>query len=383
MMPADFPLFDGSRRLVAASNLAALPPDVAARAVWIPSLVDLQCDPGFPGFPVRENPASLAASARAGGFGDLLLSPHVDPVVDTPEQLARAPVEVDGVRFAYAGALTQGLRGTELSEAGLLQRAGAIALSDGGLPVADSVVLRNALEYAAEFNLLVLLRPADPALDRLGVANDSPVACRLGLRGNPAASEEIGVARAIALCRATGARMHLTHLGTERGVAALAAAQHEGLPITGSTAARNLILDESSLDDGRYDTRLRLHPPLRTAADRIALVAGVRAGVLLLAADHQPRAPEEKEHEFERAVPGSAGLRSAFAAALTALGSLTLVVESMSTRPRALLGLPPHGWSLVDPVGSGQSAPQRGVPADALEGRPLVGRVLGMLPLVR
>lgn len=292
--------------------------------------------------------------------------------MDTPEQLSRPAALTGGPRLHFAAALTTGLLGAELTEVGLLKRAGAVALSDGGLPVADSVVLSNAMEYAAEFDLLVVIRPADPALDRIGVANDSPVACRLGLRGNPASTEEIGTARAIALCRATGARVHLTHLGTRRAVEALAAAVAEGLPITGSAAARSLLLDEEALDDGRYDTRLRLHP-LRTAADRAALVAAVRAGTLLLAADHQPRAPEEKEHESERAVPGSAGLRSAFGAAMRALGDLDLVIRALSTAPAALLRLESLGWALVDPAAEAVLAHERGVAADALEGHPCAG----------
>ncbi len=379
-MHRDFPVHGSSRRLPAPEDMPELPPESAGRAVWIPSLVDVQCEPGFPGFPVRENATSLAAAARAGGFGDLLLSPRVDPVMDTPEQLSRPAALTGGPRLHFAAALTTGLLGAELTEVGLLKRAGAVALSDGGLPVADSVVLRNAMEYAAEFDLLVVIRPADPALDRIGVANDSPVACRLGLRGNPASTEEIGTARAIALCRATGARVHLTHLGTRRAVEALAAAVAEGLPITGSAAARSLLLDEEALDDGRYDTRLRLHPPLRTAVDRAALVAAVRAGTLLLAADHQPRAPEEKEHEFERAVPGSAGLRSAFGAAMRALGDLDVVIRALSTAPASLLRLEPLGWALVDPAADAVLAHERGVAADALEGHPLRGRVLATLP---
>jgi dihydroorotase len=378
MMPPDFPVFGTTARRAAPSGLGPLEPEVAARACWIPSLVDLQCEPGFPGFPVRENRTGTAASARSGGFLDLLLSPHVDPVVDTPEQLSRAQGVQGDVRLHFAAALTPGLRGQELSEVGLLRRAGAIALSDGGVPMGDSVVLRNALEYASEFEMLVLLRPADAALDALGVAHDSPLATRLGLRGNPAASEEIGVARAVALCRSTRARVHLTHLGTRRGVDALAAAIEEGLPITGSTAARSLLLDETTLDDGRYDTRLRLHPPLRTAEDREALRAAVRAGVLLLAADHQPRAPEEKEHEFERAVPGSAGLRSAFGAAMAAMGDLAAVVSALADGPARLLDLPPRGWALVDPDARWELRPERGVPADALEGHPLRGKVLAV-----
>lgn len=323
----------------------------AAGLVLVPSFVDLACDPGFPGFPVREDLASLSAAALAGGFADVLTGPQVDPIVDTPEQMAAAPRQgPGGVRLWHAGAFTTGLAGGELAEIGLLGASGAAALSDGGRPVRDTVVLRNALEYARAFGMRVFLRPADAELDPLGVVHESGLAAELGMRGNPGASEEIGVARIVALVRATGASVHLTHLGTARGVALLRAARAEGLPIGGSTPARNLVLDEAEHLARPYDTRLRLHPPLRGTADRAALVAAVRDGTLLLTADHAPRAPEEKELEFERAAPGATGLESAFAAALTGLdGDLDAVVRALALGPRALLPEAPGGWTLVDP----------------------------------
>lgn len=373
-MSADFPVWGGGRR-VATATLTHLEPATLARLIWVPSFVDLCCDPGFPGFPSRETPESLFASARAGGFGELVVSPRVDPVADTPEHIARMERSQLGVRLHPTGALTIGLRGEELAEVGLLLRAGAVALSDGGVAHPDSLVLRNALEYTREFAVPVILRPCDAALDSVGVVHDSPLAARLGLRGNPAATEEIGVARAIALCRSTGAKVHLTHIGAARSIEAIAAAQREGLSLTASTPARNLLLDEASLDDGRYDARFRLHPPLRASSDREALVAGVWGGVLCLSADHQPRALEEKDHEFERSIPGSPGLRTAFAAALSALGDLDTVVRAFSLAPRDLLGLNVNSWALIDPIGETTVVAERPRPTDALEGLRLRGVV--------
>lgn len=350
--------------------------EAPAGAVLLPAFVDLTCDPGFPGFPVREDAASLAAAAAAGGFGHLVLSPRVDPVVDTPEQLLHSiRWSASGVRFWPAAALTPALAGTALTEIGLLREAGAVAISDGGLPVRDTVVLRNAMEYARAFDLPLLLRPADPDLDALGVVNEGPLSAEIGLRGHPPAAEEIGVARLIALARATRARVHLTHIGTARSVELIAAA---GGLVTASTPARNLVLDETVLADGSYDSRFRLHPPLRSAGDRAALVDAVRAGVLWLSADHAPRAPEEKDHEFERAVPGSTGLESAFSAALTALGDLDAVVRALHAGPAGLVGCR-GGFALVDAGAETivDAATHRSrARNDALDGRRLRGRVL-------
>jgi dihydroorotase len=338
------------------------PRAIDGRGAWlVPSFVDLGCDPGFPGFPTREDAASLGAAALAGGFGDLVTHPAQDPVLDTPENFTDLQrLLPGGCRVHPLAAQTRGLAGTALSEAGLLQRAGVVGLSDGGRPVADTVVLRNALEYARGFGITTWLRPAEPSLDGLGVVNESAVAARMGLRGNPAATEEIGVARIVALVRATGAAVHLWPLGTARAVDMVRFARAEGLPITASVAARSLVLDENALDDGAYNTDLRLHPPLRTEADRLALVRGVAERTLLVCADHASRAPEEKELEFERAVPGATGLETAFAATMTALGDLDGVVEALALGPRRLLGLLPTGARvrLADVTGLALVAPE-------------------------
>lgn len=376
----------GAPRDVVIEGEAGEPID-AAGGWLVPSFVDLACDPGYPGFPAREDADSLEAAALAGGFADLLTSPAQDPILDTPEHFADLRRTTPrGVRHWPAAALTRQLAGKELVEVGLLTRVGVVALSDGGLPLADTVVLRNALEYASRFGLRLHLRPCDPSLDTLGVAHESPVAARMGLRGNPAANEEIGVARVLALVRATRAAVHLAPIGTAAAVALLRAARAEGLPVTAAVAARSLLLDEEVLADATYDTRYRLHPPLRSRADREALVAGVTDGTLLVCADHSPRAPEEKELEFERAVPGSTGLESAFAAVLTAVGDLDVAVRALAIGPRALLPAPTAGLALVDPAGehtvdAGHHR-SRGR-NDALHGRLVRGRVLACLPGAR
>ena len=357
--------------------------------VLVPAFVDLGCDPGFPGFPVRETPLTLGDAALAGGFADLVTRPCVDPVPDQPEHLADLRRTLPGgVRVWPTPALTRGLAGQALSELGLLSRFSIPGVSDGGVPMVDTVVLRNAMEYARQFSLTLWLRPAEPMLDALGVVHDSPFACVLGLRGNPPASEEIGLARVIALARASGARVVVGPIGTRAGVELLRQATADRLPITGYVAARSLLLDERAVDGNgalsAFDTRFRLHPPLRSYDDRLALVGAVQERLLLVAADHGPRAPEEKELEFERAVPGATGLESAFAAVLTALdGDLSTTVHALAVGPRALLPEPTGGWTLVDPGAEHvvRPAAHRSLARnDALDGMVLRGRVIACFP---
>lgn len=354
--------------------------------VYLPSFIDICCDPGFPGFPLRETPDSLRAAALSGGFLDLLLSPAVEPIRDTPEQFTPQPAA--HVQFYMAAAATLGLQGEHLSEVGLLIKAGAAVFSDGGRSIASTLVLRQFMEYTARFNTRLLLRPADTALDALGVVNESMLSAWIGLRGNPPETEEIGITRILALLRALPQppAVHLSHIGTARGVQLIQAARSEGLPISASTPARNLLIDENCLKNGGYDSLYRLHPPLRTAQDREALLQGVCDGVLFLSADHQPRAPEEKEHEFERAVPGSTGLQTAALAAYTAFKLAGLSTEqalrtlsaALSESPREWLQARPAGWVCFEPEAQTEVAPAKSASLarnDALNGLKLQGAI--------
>ena len=217
--------------------------------------------------------------------------------------------------------------------------AGAAVLSDGGRAMQDTLVLRRALEYANPFGIPVILRPAQPELETDGVVHEGPVALRIGLRGLPAASEELGVSRAVALARLTGARVHLHGISTAQAVQQVRLAQEQGLAVSCSVPARNLLLVDEDVERSQYDTSLRLLPPLRSEGDRLALLGAVRSGVAMVTADHLPLSRVEKEHEFERALPGGAGLETTFSATLTALdGDIVSTVEALSRRPAAILG---------------------------------------------
>lgn len=357
--------------------------------VIVPGFVELASELCDPGQTWREDLDSGSRAAAAGGFSLVVASPATDPVMDAAsvvtDVLSRARA-VRGAAVRQAGALTVGLAGKELAELNDLVEAGCVALSDGGRAMADSLVLRNALDYARPLRVPVLLRPGEPALEERGVMHEGEVSTRIGLHGIPAAAEEIGIGRAIALARHTGVRVHLTHVTTARGVALLWSARQEGLPVSGGVPARHLVLTDEAVDERVYDPNLRLLPPLRPESDRAAVTEAVREGVLeVVSADHVPWTRVEKEHEFTVASPGGAGLETAFAAALTALGDLGVVVRALSLAPARLLGLDPRlapgaraDLAVVDPDARVTIEGPRFSRAsnEPLAGRQLRGRVL-------
>lgn len=343
-------LIDGDR-VVALLSPGQGPADAPRRdcrgLTIAPAFVDLAAQLGDPGFSWREDLDSGSRAGAAGGFATLLSTPATWPVLDRGaivDHLVQRGRGAPGARVGVAGALTVGGLGVELAELGALAAAGALAYSDGGAPVADAGVLRRALEYARPFGLTVIVRPGDPSLEQHGVMHEGVVSLSVGLRGVPEAAEEVGVTRVLALARATGARVHLSHVTTARAVAVLRAARAEGLPFTAAVPARHLLLTDAAVADSGYETRFRLMPPLRPERDRLALIQAVKDGVVdVISPDHVPLGRVEKELEFQVAEPGAVGLESAFAAALTALsGDLPTVVARLSLGPAAALGLRPR-----------------------------------------
>ena len=358
----------------------------------LPHFVEVAAHLGDPGYLWREDLVSGSAAGAMGGFGLVVATPDTDPVIDRGALLGDLQARASGVTGAevrFAGALTVGLKGEELAEIGSLVDAGAVALSDGGQAIADGLVLRRALDYSRPFGLPVLLRPGEPLLEADGVVHEGAVALEVGLRGIPAAAEEIGVGRAIALARQTGARVNLNAISTAQSVAQVRDARQQGVRVTASAPARALLLTDADVDHSDYDTSLRLVPPLRPELDRLALVDAVRRGDICLTSAHLPLSRVEKEHEFERAMPGAAGLETAFAAALTALdGDIEAVGRALAVGPAELLGRRPRleagavaNLVLVDSeatIQAAQPAASRGV-NEPLAGRSLRGRVVGTM----
>ena len=309
--------------------------------VVAPGFTDLGAELGDPGKTWREDLSTGSEAGAAGGYTTVVCSPRTDPVIDTPVGVAEVRTRaeaVTGARIEVAGALTVGLHGEVLSELGLMAEAGVVAFSDGRRSMSNAALLRRALDYARPFGLPVLIRPGNVELEGSGVMHEGVVSSHVGLRGIPAAAEELGVARGIAFARLTKTPVHLSHVTTQTSVDQVRRALAEGLSVTAAAPARHLLLTDKAVDDSVYDTATRLLPPLRPDSDRSALVDAVLDGTVgCVVADHVPLTRLEKELEYMYAKPGAMGLETALSATLTATQDVPATVRALAVAPAALI----------------------------------------------
>jgi dihydroorotase len=318
--------------------------DAAGRLV-VPGLIDMHVHLREPGHEYKETVESGGQAAAAGGFTAVACMPNTDPVNDNrsvTEFILRRAREAGGVRVYPIAAVTMGQKGERLTEFGDLRAAGAVGLSDDGLCVADSEVMRRALEYARFSDLLVISHSEDRALSRGGAMNEGTVSSRIGLPGIPAAAEEIMVYREIALARLTGCPVHIAHVSTEGSVALIRRAKEDGVKVTAETAPHYFSLDHTAVMG--YRTEAKMNPPLRRPEDVEAIKQGLRQGVIdVIATDHAPHSPLEKEVEFEQAAFGIIGLETAVPLTLALVEEGVLdwveVVRKLSMVPARLLGV--------------------------------------------
>ncbi|HXL34433.1 MAG TPA: dihydroorotase [Gemmatimonadales bacterium] len=315
--------------------------------VVAPGLVDVHVHLREPGNEDVETIASGARAAAAGGFTTVCAMPNTDPVTDNQAAvgfIVRQSVRAGCTRVYPIGAISVGQRGERLSEFGEMVGAGAVAVSDDGKPVVSSHLMRTALEYARTFEIPVADHCEEPTLAAGGVMHEGLVAARLGLKGIPAAAEEIMVGRDVLLAGLTGGHVHLCHLSTRGSVALVRSAKDQGVRVTAEVTPHHLTLTERDCE--RYDTHAKMNPPLREAADVAALRQALKEGVIdCIASDHAPHAYDAKEAAFDDAPFGIIGLETAFAVAYTELvagGILALpeLVHRMSTAPAAAFRLP-------------------------------------------
>ena len=273
----------------------------ASDCIVCPGLIDL-------GARLNSIEAELAA-AVAGGVTSVVVPPDADPPLDEPEladRLVHRGTEIGKARVLPLGALTLGLKGERLSELAGLKKAGCVAFSQANAPVVDTEALLRAMEYAATFDFAVWLQPQDYWLARNGIAHEGEVASRLGLAGIPVAAETIAIATIVQLVRDTGCRVHLTRLSSAPGVALVAQAKAESLPVTFDIGVHHLLLTEN--DIGFFNPHARFSPPLRAQEDRQALSNAAETGLAAICSDHTPIGADDKLLPFGEAKPGATGL---------------------------------------------------------------------------
>ena len=311
-----------------------------------PGLIDVHVHLREPGFEDLETIATGAAAAAAGGFTAVCAMPNTDPVIDN--QSAVGFVLSQGKRAGKArvypiGCITIGQKGERLAEFGEMVGAGAVAVSDDGKPVQSSHMMRTALEYAKVFGIPVADHCEDVSLAHGGAMHEGIVSTRLGLKGIPAAAEEIQVARDCILAELTGGHVHLCHMSTRGSVELIRRAKEKGLRVTAEAAPHHFTLTHERVEG--YDTNAKMNPPLRTEDDREAIRQAVKDGTIdCIATDHAPHHYDAKEREFDDAPNGILGLETALGLAIRELvqpGLLSLpeLLFRMSTRPAQVFGL--------------------------------------------
>jgi len=319
----------------------------AEGAVLAPGFVDVHVHLREPGQSAKETIETGTRAAAAGGFTDVLAMPNTSPVVDT----------VAGVQWVIArgreslwarvhpiAAVTLGQKGETLTEMVALAAAGAVAFSDDGRPVRSAETMRRALEYARPTGRPVIAHEEDPDLKGDGHMNEGAVATRLGIRGIPAAAEAVMVRRDVELAELTRGRLHLAHLSCASSLDALCDAKRRGLAVTGETCPHYWMLDDRAVE--ALGTNAKMNPPLRSEADRHAVIRAIADGTIdCLATDHAPHTAEEKRQPFDHAPFGIVGLETAWALTVTGLGEpghveLARAVELWTDAPRRAFGLP-------------------------------------------
>ncbi|MBL4849988.1 MAG: dihydroorotase [Planctomycetes bacterium] len=319
----------------------------ASGKIVVPGLIDMHVHLREPGRAADETIASGSAAAVRGGFASVAVMPTTEPAVDGE---AGAEFQVlQGKRAGKArvfpiGAATRDRAGQDLAELEGLVRGGAVAFSDGDRPIRSAEVLRCTMLYARMLDRTVIVHPEDPDLAKQGVMHSGVVSLSLGLPGKSSASEEVMVARDIALARLTGARLHFSQVSTRGAVALVRAAKAEGLAVTCAVTPHHLTLTDESVRS--FDPNVKVEPPLRTQDDVEGLIEGILDGTVdAIASGHAPHSREKKEVEFQVAPSGVIGLETTLPITLKALVherglSLLRLVELLSLGPAKILGLP-------------------------------------------
>jgi len=315
-------------------------PDLCVSAGWIDMNTKL-CEPGFE---KADDIQSLCASARAGGFTQVVALPNTNPTVHTKAtvQFIREKSKQYGVELLPMACATIGAAGEEMSELYDLHAAGAVAFGDGIIPINQPELIKNILLYLKPFGGLFINRAEERSMSRFGQINEGRISTFIGMAGIPTLAEELALLRDIALVEYTQGRIHFSGISSARGVQLIREAKQKGLSITADVTVHNLFFTEDALLD--FDTNIKLNPPLRTEADRLALWEGLTDGTIdVIVSAHIPHDIESKRLEFDYAEFGALSLESCWGALLASKPmwvSWQTIVEKITTAPRRILNLP-------------------------------------------
>ena len=315
----------------------------------VPGLVDMHVHLRDPGYEYKGDIETETRAAAKGGFTGVCSMPNTNPATDSGAVVTyvRQRAKAVGKCHVYpAGAMTKGLKGQALSDMGDMVAAGAVAFTDDGRGVQTAGMMRRCMDYGKMFGKVFMSHCQDESLVDKGQVNEGVASTRLGLLGWPAEGEELQIQRDIMLAELTGARFHVQHLSTARGVEMVRAAKARGLQVTCEATPHHMFLTEDAITDA-YDTRFKVNPPLRTAEDAAAVIEGVKDGTVdAIVTDHAPHADWEKAREFELAPFGMTGIECSLGLVLTKLVgpgviSYQRMVELMAVGPRRILSLDP------------------------------------------
>lgn len=322
----------------------------AAGLMVTPGFIDLHVHLREPGEESKETIESGCRAAVRGGFTSVVAMPNTVPPIDHAAVVKFINLEAQRVNLAHVfpvGCISRGRAGSEMADIGELVAAGCVAISDDGSPVMDSGLMRRAMEYARMFNIPVIEHCEDLQLTSGGVMNEGLYSTKLGLRGVPTAAEDVMIARNIILAEYTGGALHVAHVSTAAGVRMIRDAKARGVRVTCEVTPHHLTLTDAAVCD--YDTNFKMSPPLRSEADRQALVAALADGSIdAIATDHAPHSTTSKDCEFDQAANGVIGMETALPVIFTRLvheGHVPLarMVAALTTGPARVLNKPSKG----------------------------------------
>jgi len=344
---ADVLLADGKVAAIAKRITQKADEVIEAKGLVVsPGLIDMHVHLREPGNAEEETIASGSAAAVAGGFTSVACMPNTEPAIDNPasaEYVFLQAARAGKANIYPIGAITHNREGKDIAEIGQLSRGGAVAFSDDGDSVQNAEVMRVALEYANMFHRAIIEHCEDKHLSGAGVMNEGYVSMVLGLPGIPSAAEEIMVSRDTTLAEMTGGRLHVAHVTTRGSVDLVRGAKRRKVRVTAEVCPHHVALTDEAVRS--YDPNFKMNPPLRAAADRRALLRGLRDGTIdVIASDHAPHAPEEKDVEFVYAPFGVIGMETTLGVVLTELLhkkvlGLSDLLAKMTVAPARILNL--------------------------------------------